>query len=640
MSTPPRVIQLAAEMPDKEKPDMMKVQGNAYSGGPMMLGWWEYPLVIDMAGMEMPDEVPMLVDHRNETDSRVGMVKPSAVKGTLAIAGEIMANCNPCAANVAAQARAGMDWQLSLGAEVLQLALIPEKTTLSANGQTVAGPVYHVQKSRLREVSVVPAGADASTRLSIAAALALTPAGGPHMAADNAQSTAPAATVQAAAPAIDVKILDVQAALVAERQRVAEIKRVCDGEHKDIEAATIEDGSAPAAVAKLVLAAMRKARPSLPNVMTMASVAADNKTVEAALCLATNCVPEAKLIASYGQQAVEQGDALRRVGFRRMAEQVCARAGVQLPQAMGRDWIKLAFSTADLTGICGNVANRALANAFTSVEQVVPLIARAVSHANLHSHTVYSLAASGDLELVGPSGEVQNLELGEESRTRQVSTRGARVVITEDDLINDELGAFAQMAAMLGHKAVTGREKALATLVNATGAGSSHFTSARGNYISGSTTNLGTDNVGLGLGVKAFRGLTDPSGNPMGLLPSILLVPPAIEANARSSYVSTNPASTANVNPWAGQFRPVVWSWLGTAGGQTGSSDTAWYLIADPGSMPAFEIAYLNGQQVPTVEFFGVDSDANSLGVSWRIVYRFGAALAEYRAGVKSKGAA
>ena len=45
-------------------------------------------------------------------------------------------------------------------------------------------------------------------------------------------------------------------------------------------------------------------------------------------------------------------------------------------------------------------------------------------------------------------------------------------------------------------------------------------------------------------------------------------------------------------------------------------------------------------QQVPTVEYFGVDSDANSLGVSWRIVYRFGAALGEYRAGVKSKGAA
>ena len=634
MSTPPRVIHLAAELPPADKPDMMKVAGTAYSGGAMMLGWWEYPLVIDMAGMEMPDEVPLLVDHDNRAESRVGMVKPGNAKGTLSITGEVMANANEAAANVAKQARAGMAWQLSLGAEVLQLSLIPEKTTLSANGQTVAGPVYHVQKSRLREVSVVPAGADASTRLSIAAALAITPAGGPHMAADNAQPTAPAATVQAAAP------VDVHAALVAERQRVAEIKRICYGEHTDIEAKAIEDGSAPADVAKLVLAALRANRPKLPNVLTPSGAAADNKTVEAALCLATNCVPEAKLLASYGQQAVEQGDQLRRVGFRRMAEQVCARSGVQLPQAMGREWIRAAFSTADLTGICGNVANKALSAAFTSVEQVVPLIARAVSHSNLHSHTVYSLAASGDLEAVGPSGEVQNLELGEESRTRQVTTKGARVVITEDDLLNDELGAFTQMAQMLGMKAVTGREKALATLVNATGAGSSHFTSARGNYISGSTTNLGTDGVGLGLGVKAFRALTDPSGNPMGLLPSILLVPPAIEAAARALYVATNPASAANVNVWAGQFRPVVWSWLGTAGGQTGSSDTAWYIITDPASMPAFEVAYLNGQQVPTVEFFGVDSDANSLGVSWRIVYRFGAALAEYRAGVKSKGAA
>ena len=56
--------------------------------------------------------------------------------------------------------------------------------------------------------------------------------------------------------------------------------------------------------------------------------------------------------------------------------------------------------------------------------------------------------------------------------------------------------------------------------------------------------------------------------------------------------------------------------------------------------MPAFEIAYLNGVETPTVEFFGIEVDPATLGVTWRVFYDFGAARAEYRAGVKSKGAA
>jgi len=54
----------------------------------------------------------------------------------------------------------------------------------------------------------------------------------------------------------------------------------------------------------------------------------------------------------------------------------------------------------------------------------------------------------------------------------------------------------------------------------------------------------------------------------------------------------------------------------------------------------AVEVAYLNGVQTPTVDYFGLDNDANVLGVIWRCYYDFGAALAEWRAGLKSNGAA
>ena len=56
--------------------------------------------------------------------------------------------------------------------------------------------------------------------------------------------------------------------------------------------------------------------------------------------------------------------------------------------------------------------------------------------------------------------------------------------------------------------------------------------------------------------------------------------------------------------------------------------------------MAAIEISYLNGLQTPTVEYFGLDQQADVLGVTWRCYWDFGVDLAEYRAGVKSKGAA
>src|SRR5574344_1934891 len=50
-----------------------KVVGLAYSGGKMNLPGWKYPVVVDLGGMEIPASVPLLTNHENKTDARVGM---------------------------------------------------------------------------------------------------------------------------------------------------------------------------------------------------------------------------------------------------------------------------------------------------------------------------------------------------------------------------------------------------------------------------------------------------------------------------------------------------------------------------------------------------------------------------------------
>jgi hypothetical protein len=48
------------------------------------------------------------------------------------------------------------------------------------------------------------------------------------------------------------------------------------------------------------------------------------------------------------------------------------------------------------------------------------------------------------------------------------------------------------------------------------------------------------------------------------------------------------------------------------------------------------EVAFLNGQEAPTVE--SADADFGMLGVAFRGFHDFGASLQEYRAGVRSAG--
>ncbi|MFO7958340.1 MAG: Mu-like prophage major head subunit gpT family protein [Candidatus Brocadiia bacterium] len=145
-----------------------RVMGVAYTGGKMKLPGWRHPVVVELAGLEIPETVPLLTNHENRTGSRVGMVRARVEDDGLVIEGEILSSSGQ-AKGIIEQAEAGADWQLSIGAEVLDAELV--RRSRAVNGRTHAGPFYHVTRSVLREVSVVAVGADMTTRMKVAARL-------------------------------------------------------------------------------------------------------------------------------------------------------------------------------------------------------------------------------------------------------------------------------------------------------------------------------------------------------------------------------------------------------------------------------------------------------------------------------------
>ena len=146
---------------------------------------------------------------------------------------------------------------------------------------------------------------------------------------------------------------------------------------------------------------------------------------------------------------------------------------------------------------------------------------------------------------------------------------------------------------------------------------------------------------GLTKAEVAFLDQTDSDGKPIGILPAVLLVPTALSAMAtmlfKSVEIRDTTASTKYpvANPHQGKFRAEVSRYLANAS-YTGASSKAWYLLADPADLPVIEVAFLNGQESPTIET--ADADFNVLGVQMRGYHDFGVALQDPRGGLKSKG--
>ena len=129
----------------------------------------------------------------------------------------------------------------------------------------------------------------------------------------------------------------------------------------------------------------------------------------------------------------------------------------------------------------------------------------------------------------------------------------------------------------------------------------------------------------------------------MGLEGKYLVVPPALKPKADQMYQSTNintggAATTEqvpNANIYAGKYEPVTSAYLQDAN-LTGNSAKKWYLATDPSRTATIEVAFLNGQDTPTIET--ADADFDTLGIQMRGHFAYGARKQDHRGGVAMKG--
>lgn len=435
---------------------------------------------------------------------------------------------------------------------------------------------------------------------------------------------------------------------------------VAGGERVTISSLAIEKGWS---IDKATLEAIRYGRPNVPNIITGAAHPNATKplVLEAALSMSLgqktlekNFKPE---VLEAAHKSYRGGIGLQQLIMTAAVDNGYAHSpGEKIRMGNLREVLGYAFpqrhasgfSTTSLSGILGNVANKEIREGYEEEDQSIFQVVGIKSSNNFHAATSYRLLDDMEYEEVGPGGEIPHGKVDQESYTRQVKTFAKMFALTMQNIVNDDMQAFADIRTRIGKGSMKKLNKVgwTAWLSNA----ATIWTTARTNYITGATTNLGTDGVGLGLGIKAFRQMKSPSadgskrvggGATVGGSPSILLVPPEIEGNADKLFMGEklNVGSGAGEeNIYRNKYRPVVSSFISDTGIHSSASTTAWWLLRNPKDKAAVVISFLDGQQTPTVE--ESDADFNTLGIQFRGWHCFGADPAEYLAGVMSKGAA
>ena len=66
---------------------------------------------------------------------------------------------------------------------------------------------------------------------------------------------------------------------------------------------------------------------------------------------------------------------------------------------------------------------------------------------------LFRLVGTGEFHEIGPAGELKHIGAVEQTYSVEAATLSALILLTRQSVINDDLGAFAQFAQILGRRA-------------------------------------------------------------------------------------------------------------------------------------------------------------------------------------------
>lgn len=289
-------------------------------------------------------------------------------------------------------------------------------------------------------------------------------------------------------------------------------------------------------------------------------------------------------------------------------------------------------TTSDFPIILGDTVGRVLRDAYQAAPSGIRRLGRQTTARDFRAVNKIMLGEAPLLEKLNEHGEIKAGTMAEAREAYKVETWARKIGITRQVLVNDDVGAFADLARRMGQAAAETEARILVTLLEAGSGngptmsdGKTLFHADHGNKAGTGAAISDATLSAARLALRTQKGIEDRT---IRVTPRNLLVPPALETTAEKWLASIAPATAADVNPFSGSLSLVVEPRL--------SSATRWYVTADPGEIDGLEFAYLSGAEGPQVESrSGWDVD----GVEIRVILDFGAGFIDHRGWFMNAGA-
>lgn len=289
-------------------------------------------------------------------------------------------------------------------------------------------------------------------------------------------------------------------------------------------------------------------------------------------------------------------------------------------------------TTSDFPIILGDTVGRVLRDAFQAAPSGIRRLGRQTSARDFRAVNKIMLGEAPLLEKLNEHGEIKAGTMAEAREAYKIETWARKIGITRQVLVNDDLGAFSDLARRMGQGAAETEARILVTLLEANSGNGPTLSDSKalfhadhGNKAASGAVISDTTLSAARLALRTQKGI---EGRVIRVTPRNLLVPPALETVAEKWLATIAPATAADVNPFSGAMSLVVEPRL--------TSATRWYVTADPGEIDGLEFAYLSGNEGPQVESrSGWDVD----GVEIRVILDFGAGFIDHRGWFQNSGA-
>ena len=651
--------------------------------GALVTGFWD-DFIIDLSGMTANDKFAILRQH--QPDRIVGIASSWRVDDAgFHIEGEFVGSTQD-AREVLELGREGYPWQCSIGVWPLEVSRLAAGATATVNGREVSGPCDIWTRSKVRECSFVTLGADGDTSATILQEgffmdwnkmrKQLLRLGMPETASDEDMRAFYAALSEEekdkakkkaeedegegkdddeekkkqkplpkenALPAQHLAASDsvadaVAKALAADRKRRADIKSLCGKFGFDELGESLCESGASLEAAQMRVLELASARMQ-PVGSSRYGIGMDESDKLRPLAA------EGLYLRAGGtvEKPQEGSTQFRAMSLSQMARFFLERGGCscsgmsdkQVASALlsgGQG--KLLATRSDFKAIFADVAHRRLVQAYRDAPATWRSFVNVVSASDFKPIQGITLSNAPDLLKVNENAEYKTGDLKASQETYRVAKYGRILSLTLEMIIDDDLRAFQRIPAMFGASASRLYSDLVYNIFKENPVmsdGNNLFSAAHGNLVS---TGSAPSSDSLSEMRVMLRKQTGLHGETLDLQPRVMLIPLELETNAeillRSTALPQDGMSQGVVNPWANRLIPVADPRL------SAMSTTAWYMVADPNQIDTIEMAFMDGQETPTIEE-AEDYDTASFRYKCRTFA--GVGVIDWRGFVKNPGA-